>query len=176
MLTELQSTMFIVTAVLSTGVAVLGLVSSPVLASIEEPFNATLTGGEEVPPVETQASGTAQFQMLAENAMSYTVNATEIQGVTAGHIHTGNPGENGDVLVTLFSYDPSQDGVAETGTITADDLEGPMTGSPLSDLMNAMEDGGTYINIHTEQNPDGEIRGQIYDVSEIGSLSLGFEP
>jgi len=99
-----------------------------VLATIEDPFIAELTGGEEVPPVETQASGTAQFQMLAENAMSYRVNATEIQGVTAGHIHTGPFGENDDVLVTLFSYDPSQDEVAETGTITADDLEGPMTG------------------------------------------------
>jgi hypothetical protein len=35
--------------------------------------------------------------MLAENAMSYTVNATEIQRVTAGHIHTGDLGENGVV-------------------------------------------------------------------------------
>jgi hypothetical protein len=166
----------LVVAVISTGIAVLGLVSSPALASIEEPFNATLTGGEEVPPVETQASGTAQFQMLAEDAMSYTVNATGIQGVTAGHIHTGSPGENGEVLVTLFSYDPSQDGVAEAGTITADDLEGPMAGSPLSDLMDAMENGETYVNIHTEQNPNGEIRGQIYDVSIIGGMSLSLEP
>lgn len=111
--------------------------------------------------------------MLAENAMSYSVNATEIQGVAAGHIHTGPFGENGDVLVTLFSYDPSQDDVVETETITADDLEGPMTGAPLSDLMDAMENGEAYVNVHTEQNPNGEIRGQIRNITEIGNLSLG---
>jgi hypothetical protein len=173
MLTKLQSTILVVATVLVTLVAA-GLVSAPVSASIEDPFNATLTGAEEVPPVETQASGAAQFQMLDENAMSYSVNATGIQSVTAGHIHAGLPGENGEVLVTLLSYDPPMDDVAETGTITADDLEGPMVGSPLSDLMDAMENGETYVNIHTEQYPNGEIRGQIRDVTAIGSLGLSF--
>lgn len=176
MLTKLQSSILVGATFLATAVGVSGLITTPVLASIEDPFAATLTGGEEVPPVETQASGAAQFQMLAENAMSYSVNATGIQAVTAGHIHAGLPGENGDIVVTLFSYDPARDEVAEAGTITADDLEGPMAGGPLSDLMDAMEEGETYVNIHTEQNPNGEIRGQIRDVTEIGSLSLSLEP
>ena len=49
----------------------------------------------------------------------------------------------------------------ETGTITADKLEGPMMGKQLSDMALAGANGTLYINIHTEQNPNGEIRGQI---------------
>jgi hypothetical protein len=51
--------------------------------------------------------------------------------------------------------------VSESGSITADKLEGPMAGKQLSDLTTAMSNGETYVNIHTEQNPNGEIRGQI---------------
>jgi hypothetical protein len=40
-------------------------------------------------------------------------------------------------------------------------LEGPMQGKTISDLATAMKNGSTYANIHTEQNPNGEIRGQI---------------
>jgi hypothetical protein len=51
--------------------------------------------------------------------------------------------------------------VLETGTITADKLESPMMGKQLSDLALAGANGILYINIHIEQNPNGEIRGQI---------------
>jgi hypothetical protein len=107
----------------------------------------------------------AQFDVMGEDSISYTVNATDIQAVTAGHIHSGHLGENGPVVVTLFNYDSPQDGVSEGGTITADNLEGPMAGSQLPNLIDAMNNGQTYVNIHTEQNPDGEIRGQIVTVS-----------
>jgi hypothetical protein len=36
-----------------------------------------------------------------------------------------------------------------------------MAGKQLTDLVTAMANGKTYINIHTEQTPNGEIRGQI---------------
>jgi hypothetical protein len=36
-----------------------------------------------------------------------------------------------------------------------------MAGKQLTDLVTAMRNGEIYVNIHTEQNPNGEIRGQI---------------
>ena len=102
----------------------------------------------------------AEFTVMGDN-VEYTVNASNIDAVTAGHIHSGKQGENGPVVVTLFTNDSPTNEVSETGSITADKLEGPMAGKQLTDLATAMTNGETYVNIHTEQNPDGEIRGQI---------------
>jgi hypothetical protein len=91
----------------------------------------------------------------------YSVNATNIQGVIAGHIHSGKQGENGPIVFTLFKYDSPMNQVSESGSITADKLEGPMAGKQLLDLSTAMSNGETYVNIHTERNPNGEIREQV---------------
>jgi hypothetical protein len=61
--------------------------------------------------------------------------------------------------------------VSETGSITADKLEGPMAGKQLSDLATAMNNGETYVNIHTEANPNGEIRGQIMSSSSGATMA-----
>jgi hypothetical protein len=56
-------------------------------------FLAQLSGQEEVPATNSQATGTADFEAIGEDSITYSVDATDIQGATAGHIHTGNPGE-----------------------------------------------------------------------------------
>jgi hypothetical protein len=38
----------------------------------------------------------------AGGGIEYTADASNIQGVTAGHIHSGKEGENGPVIVTLL--------------------------------------------------------------------------
>ena len=122
---------------------------------------AKLSGQDEVPPTNSQATGMAEFTPMGTDSVMYSVNATNIQDATAGHIHSGKPGENGPIVVTLFKYDSPMNQVSESGSITADKLEGPMAGKQLSDLTTAMSNGDTYVNIHTEQNPNGEIRGQV---------------
>ncbi len=129
----------------------------------ETQYSAVLSGDDEVPPVDTQAVGIADFAP-AENSVEYTINATEIEGTTAGHIHFGIEGENGPIIVTLFKYDAPQNEVSESGTITAENLTGPLQGMQVSDLIDAFNEGNTYANIHTEKNPNGEIRGQIIDL------------
>ena len=119
-----------------------------------------LTGSEEVPPVQTEATGVAEFIPMGIDSVEYSVNATNIQGATAGHIHLGAKGENGPIVVTLFKYDTPMNDVSENGTITADKLEGPLAGKQISDLAAAGTNGTLYVNVHTEQNPNGEIRGQ----------------
>jgi hypothetical protein len=131
----------------------------------EQKFMAELSSQEEVPPTDSQATGSAEFTPMGSDSVMYNVNATNIEGVTAGHIHSGQQGENGPIVVTLFNYDSPMNEVSESGSITADKLEGPMAGKQLSDLATAMGNGSTYVNIHTEQNPNGEIRGQISSAS-----------
>jgi hypothetical protein len=140
--------------------------SSIGLASAQDKkFMAELSSQEEVPPIDSQATGSAEFTPMGSDSVMYNVNATNIQGVTAGHIYSGQQGENGPIVVTLFKYDSPMNEVSESGSITADKLEGPMAGKQLSDLATAMGNGSTYVNIHTEQNPNGEIRGQISGAS-----------
>ena len=52
-------------------------------------------------------------------------------------------------------------GLLSEGDITTDNLEGPLAGKQLSELLNSMHSMGVYVNIQTTQYPDGEIRGQI---------------
>ena len=142
----------------------IGLNPSTVYANHE--FAANLTGQQEVPPVDTQATGQAILvQNIPQNqTVHYFVNVTGIQGATQGHIHSGAEGENGPIVVTLFKYDSPQNEVFAKGNITANNLEGPMQGKTIPDLIDAMKNGSTYVNVHTEQNPDGETRGQLVDI------------
>ena len=131
-----------------------------VLAQGPAKFGFNLTGSEEVPPVQTNATGMADISpyTIAGDSITYSVNATNIEGVTAGHIHYGKQGENGPIVFTMFKYDPPRDEVLETVQYT-DKLEGPLEGKQVSDLAFAGANGSLYMNIHTLENPNGEIRG-----------------
>jgi hypothetical protein len=129
-----------------------------------EPFSAMLSGGEEVPPVDTTATGVASFTVEGGESITYNVNVTGMDKVTAAHIHNAPKGENGDVVVTLFKADSPTgqiSGKLANGSITASNLEGQMQGSPFRDIIRALERGEAYVNVQTEINPNGEIRGQI---------------
>ena len=52
-------------------------------------------------------------------------------------------------------------GLLSQGNITAANLEGPLAGQQLADLVDIMDNGTAYVNVHTKDFPLGEIRGQI---------------
>lgn len=163
MVTE-KNTILILTTVLILGSAFsLSSVLRPSMVFANHEFAANLTGQQEVPPLNTQASGQAIFvvDMPKNETIDYYLNATGIQGATQGHIHSGAQGENGPIVVTLFQFESPQNNVTQNGNFTSSELEGPMQGKTISDLMAAMKNGSTYANFHTEQNPNGEVRGQI---------------
>jgi len=153
-------------ALLSAAVA-LGAATSVQAASAT--FKAQLSGAQEVGPVDTRARGVATFKLSNDGTeLSYRLNVANIENVLMAHIHLGDTDENGPVVAWLYpSAPPPQliegrtQGVLATGTITSADLVGPLAGMTLDDLLAAMSAGGTYVNVHTTQNPGGEIRGQI---------------
>lgn len=140
-------------------------------------FVAHLSGDNEIPARETDATGQAKFQLNEEGTeLSYRLIVSNIDNVVASHIHLGAADVNGPVVAFLFGPVPPgggrSNGVLATGTITADDLVGPLLGSELSDLLDAIRAGGTYVNVHTNDGvaptntgpgdfPGGEVRGQI---------------
>ena len=145
------------------GIALVLTSLAPTTVFANHEFATNMTGQQEVPPIDTQAVGEAILvqDLPLNKTMHYFVNVTGIQGVTQGHIHSAPEGENGPIVVTLFSFDSPQNEALQNSNFTASKLEGPMQGKPMSDLIAAMNNGSTYINVHTEQNPEGEIRGQL---------------
>ena len=116
-------------------------------------FTAKLTGKDEVPPVNTQATGMAQFQLSSDGKeINYDLTATNLNGFMMAHIHQGKAGENGQPVAPLSMG---------KGKITSSDLQGPLAGKQISDLVDIMKNAGAYVNVHTQQNQNGEIRGQI---------------
>ncbi len=134
--------------------------NSAVFAVTAVKYTAKLSGQNEVPIVNTTATGISQFKLLSKS-VAFSVNATGIQGVTGGHIHIGKPGQNGPVVATLINSPVATSKVAASGKIIASALEGPLKGKKLTDLVSAMKKGNAYVNIHTVKHPNGEIRGDI---------------
>jgi hypothetical protein len=132
----------------------------------ERTFNADLAGDQEVPEVDTDASGDAELTFIeGEDEIEYFVDVQNIVDVTAAHIHEGQEGEEGDIVATLYDESASGkiDGELASGTLVASDLEGPLSGQDIEDLVELIEDGEAYVNVHTAEFPDGEIRGQLED-------------
>lgn len=128
---------------------------------------ANLSAVETVPRVNSQATGTAIFQMTS-TGLAYWVYLDGITNVIMGHIHIGAPGVAGPVAVWLYPAAPPPvaipgafSGLVGSGTITAANFAGPLANQPMSALMNAIAAGTAYANFHTQANPGGEIRGQI---------------
>ena len=140
-----------------TTLTIINIGSISVSAQEGQEFVAVLTPKEVIPTINSQATGIAEFTVVGD-VIKYTVNASGIHGATTSHIHMGTKGTNGMDLATLFDYSPSdKDKVAESGELTKE--SGLF--EYVTDLTTPMMDGDLYVDIHTTQYPDGEIRGQI---------------
>lgn len=147
---------------------------------------AVLTSDQEVPAVESPATGTASFAIDPRGNVHYSLAVSNVQNPTQAHIHQGAPGENGPPVVWLHpGSEPAQeprriagrfDGVLHHGTFSENDFVGPLAGQGIQALVDAVGATEAYVNVHTEQHPGGEIRGQItpfQDVADALAEALG---
>lgn len=141
-------------------------------------YVAHLSGGEEVPANASLGQGQAIFRLSADGTeLYYKLIVSNVNNVVASHIHWAPAGSNGPVVAFLYGAAPAgggrTDGVLAEGTITAADLRGVLAGQPLSALIEQIELGNAYVNVHTNDGvaptntgpgdiPGGEIRGQIH--------------
>lgn len=134
-------------------------------ASASQPnFVAGLTGNQEVPSVNTNATGSASFSPVSDSMIRYVVNVTGLSNVTEADVHVAKEGNNGPIVLTLFSSKvpvANITGILSQGNITSANFQGSMMGKQLSNLTDLMQKGGAYVNVLTVQNPNGEIRGQL---------------
>ncbi len=112
-------------------------------------FVAAMTGDNEVPAVTTDARGLGVFHYtIGSLSLDVNVQLTELSGdITGAHLHTGAPGANGPIAIDLM---PLLTGNTIQGTV---DLT--------FDNLIALASGTLYVNVHTSDNPGGEVRGQL---------------
>ena len=137
---------------LTLALAVAGAAVARTQAS-EIQLTAAVTAAQEVPPPAGDVSA-------ARGVFAATVTRTDtgaavtwqltFSGLTgpagAAHIHTGVPGQSGPVVVPLCG--PCESPASGTANVDATVLE-------------ALQTGGAYVNVHTAANAPGEIRGQL---------------
>lgn len=149
----------LVGAMAAFGLLVVGSAQAPLGGMVF--YDADLRGDQVVPPVATSATGT--FTAEGEEGgdeIRFRLSA-QIAGITQAHIHLGAPGENGPVATFLFGpADPAVDEVGVSGTLTVDDLVGLVAGDWDGFITGLF--AGAYVQIHTEANPPGALRGQIF--------------
>jgi hypothetical protein len=140
------------------------MTASTVDSSSITTLNAVLNGAQEVPAVASAATGTATVTIdAARTNINVTLTAQGFATpVTASHIHFGPAGSNGSILFSLFAA-PGIFPATLTKTLTSvdftpDAVNGIIT---FADAVNAILIGNTYINVHTQANLGGEIRGQV---------------
>jgi uncharacterized protein (TIGR03118 family) len=126
-----------------------------------------LSGANEVPP--SLSIGTGSFTAFLNQAMDTFTVIVSFQGLSGAtldggaDIAFGSPGHNGPTILTLNDFPGGLASGQFTTTLTeADFTPDPADGiNTFQDAVNAVLGGSTYFNLHTDQNPDGEIRGQI---------------
>ncbi|MGF1733783.1 CHRD domain-containing protein [Photobacterium satsumensis] len=123
-----------------------------------------LSGRQEVPAIESDAMGNGYATVNTDtNAVNLKVVTTGVEDAVAAHIHEGEVGENGGVVVFLEqgTDDPNVWQTPEGATLDADVIE---------DLLA----GGHYVNVHTPDVPSGELRGQIFS-SSVTLFAFGLD-
>jgi hypothetical protein len=129
----------------------------------------TLSGAKERPaPVLSTATGTATFEAMSDGTVKYNISVAGLTGAIMAHIHTGTPDSAGPIVVPLFNATTPTGpitGTLASGNFTATNIQIP--GISLDSLLTLMRTGRTYVNVHTQANPGGEIRAQIEPVSVL---------
>lgn len=121
---------------------------------------ARLEGLQELPAVDStgEAEGGVTVNHTTGRATIH-LSVRNVAGATAAHLHDGYGGRNGPVLIPL-----TQDGSDPTHWFATD--------QPISQTaIDAFETGGTYLNVHTPANPNGEIRGQVATSDVVFAVS-----
>jgi CHRD domain len=144
---------------------------APAIHSETEGFSASLSGANEVPPINT--AGMANFEMSKQQGMiTFSLSFSGLSSsLTLAHLHFAPSKVAGGVMIFLCGGGGQPDCPAVTdgtitGTITAANVTGPTTqGIDVGDLdsaLDAVRTGLSYVNMHTTNFAGGEIRGQLH--------------
>lgn len=134
-----------------------------------------LSGDKQTPPVDSTASGVVTYAYSAfADAMVYAMsianpNAVGIFGAKGAGMYCTTGGTNGGLLVPLVDATADKmTAIGKTGTITADSIEDGQCLATIANLwqvMTGVQMDWINVNVHSDENPSGEIRANFYEGS-----------
>ena len=127
---------------------------------------AMLGGNQENPPVSAGAHGDATVTVnRATQQIDYEVNIYNLPtGIVGAHIHVGTAGVNGPIIINFPVVAVGQSGAFQLkGSARASELmvRAEQGIRSFDEAAFAIASGAAYVNVHTQANPGGEIRGQL---------------
>jgi hypothetical protein len=117
-----------------------------------EAMKVALTGAQQVPPVETSGSGSADLTYdPATRVLTWSVTYSGVSApATMAHFHgPAATGANGPVTIWI----------SNKGSAVESPIKGEATLTP--EQAAQFTAGQWYVNVHTSSHPGGEIRGQV---------------
>jgi CHRD domain len=130
------------------------LLSTSLAGAQSTKFEATLSGKEQSPPIDTPAHGTAVFVLSRSGkSLHYTLSVADIENASMANTHIGRAGEEGPVAVWFYPPKPPAvvkkgkfTGVLARGTITDANLVGPLKGKTIGDLVSDIRADEACVN------------------------------
>ena len=152
------------------GAVMASLIAAPAVHSQTERFSASLSGANEVPPINS--AGTANFEMTIQpGAITFSLTFSDLSSpLSVAHLHFAPSKVAGGVMIFLCGGGgqpacPAATSGTITGTITAANVTGPggqgIAAGDLDSALAALRDDLSYANMHTANFTGGEIRGQV---------------
>jgi hypothetical protein len=123
-----------------------------------------LSGDQVVGSVPTSALGKVYFDVRSEGQLDYRVSVTGIRGITGIYVHEGKHRGTGPVIARLYVPDRPTDrltGTVVEGTLTDANLTDASRDRGVSYVIDQLMNNNAYVQITTEDYPNGFIRGTI---------------
>jgi hypothetical protein len=154
---------FIIPTALVAGALLVPAVQANASASGDDVYLAAgLRGANEV-GAKGDADGRSTIVIkISGNEVTFAARWNQIGAPTAGHVHLGAKGANGDVKLEFFTKPLPASVLGVTGTAKAD-----------PELVKSLLDnpGGFYANLHDAAHPKGAVRGQFHRLSKPVDLN-----
>ena len=150
------------------------------MASIPLVFQPNLYGQEESqrlsrgvfvadlePKAASNATGLATFELVGDDQMSYTINASGVSNINSIALAHSTGGRSTDII---SFHSSSRDGLitapingtVASGNFTSADFTGnPLRGGTMADLVKRIADGEIFVRIGTSAFPVGELVGKV---------------
>ncbi len=117
-----------------------------------------LSGDQEVPPVNTEATGHCVSSLNYDQTNFFISCENNVTDVTGAHIHEAAAGQDGPIIF-FFDASTSFSAVVNEHTLSSNGNQSqPLN---MSQFVDQLIGGNLYVNVHSIANPSGEVRGQI---------------